>query len=85
MVRPHFFNWRTFMPEFPESPPLFLTARQLAERLGLRAGQIRTLAREGRIPEIVVGKNTRRYEMEAVVRALTNQQNNQKNKEASNA
>ncbi len=73
------------MPEFPESPPLFLTARQLAERLGLRAGQIRTLAREGRIPEIVVGKNTRRYEMEAVVRALTNQQNNQKNKEASNA
>jgi hypothetical protein len=28
------------------------------------------LAREGRIPEIVVGKNTRRYDLDAVVAAL---------------
>ncbi len=58
------------MPDFPKSPPLFLTARQLAERLGLSAGQVRTLAREKRIPEIVVGKNTRRYELDAVITAL---------------
>ncbi len=72
------------MKEFSESPPLFLTARQLAERLGLRAGQIRTLAREGRIPEIVVGKNTRRYEMAAVIAALTNPKDNQRQKEVPN-
>lgn len=59
------------MREFSESPPLFLTARQLADRLGLSAGQVRDLARTGRIPEVVVGRNTRRYELDAVVAALT--------------
>lgn len=59
------------MREFSESPPLFLTARQLAERIGVSATQVRSLAREGRIPEIVVGKNTRRYDLDAVVAALT--------------
>ncbi len=58
------------MKEFSQSPPLFLTARQLAERIGISTGQIRALAREGRIPEIVVGKNTRRYDLDAVIAAL---------------
>ena len=58
------------MKEFSQSPPLFLTARQLAERIGISTGQIRSLAREGRIPEIVVGKNTRRYDLDAVIAAL---------------
>ncbi len=70
MVRPRFFNRRKPMKEFSQSPPLFLTARQLAERIGISAGQVRALAREGRIPEIVVGKNTRRYDLDAVVAAL---------------
>ncbi len=58
------------MKEFSQSPPLFLTAQQLAERIGISAGQVRALAREGRIPEIVVGKNTRRYDLDAVIAAL---------------
>ncbi len=60
------------MNDFSQSPPLFLTARQLADRLGLSVRQIRILAQSGRIPEITVGKNTRRYDLDAVVAALTN-------------
>ena len=59
------------MHEFSEPQPLFLPARQLAARLGLSAGQVRDLARAGRIPGIAVGKNTRRYDLDAVVAALT--------------
>lgn len=65
------------MKDFSESPPLFLTARQLADRLGLSARQIRSLAQSGRIPEITVGKNTRRYDLDAVVAALTNRNGNE--------
>lgn len=64
------------MKEFSESPPLFLNARQLAGRLGLSVRQIRALAQTGRIPEITVGKNTRRYDLDAVVAALTRQDGN---------
>lgn len=59
------------MCDFQESSPLFLTVRQLAERLGLSVGKVRTLAHSGRIPEIIVGRNTRRYDLNAVVCALT--------------
>ncbi|MDR1535784.1 MAG: helix-turn-helix domain-containing protein [Planctomycetota bacterium] len=59
------------MKEFSESSPLFLNARQLAGRLGLSVRQVRALAKEGRIPEIMVGKNTRRYDLDAVIAALT--------------
>lgn len=59
------------MRDFSESSPLFLTVRQVAERLGLSVGQVRALARSGRIPEIVIGRNTRRYDLDAVVYALT--------------
>lgn len=62
------------MHEVSESPPLFLNARQLAEQLGLSTGQVRSLAKSGRIPEIIIGKNTRRYNLDAVVSALTNHQ-----------
>ena len=68
------------MKDFSESPPLFLTARQLAGRLGLSVGQIRALAKEGRIPEITVGKNTRRYDLDAVVAALTHRDGSDKPK-----
>ncbi|MCC8108176.1 MAG: helix-turn-helix domain-containing protein [Planctomycetes bacterium] len=58
------------MNDFSKSP-LFLNARQIAERLGLSVRQVRALAKDGRIPEITVGKNTRRYDLDAVVAALT--------------
>ncbi len=59
------------MRDIFDSTPLFLTARQLAERLGLSIGQVRALVQAGRIPEITIGRNTRRYDLEAVVAALT--------------
>ena len=66
------------MYETTNSPPLFLNTRQLAERLGLSLGQVRSLSRSGRIPEITVGKNTRRYDLDAVVAALTRSNGNSK-------
>lgn len=59
------------MDEKSNLPPLFLTGRQLAGRLGLSVGQVRALASSGRIPEIVIGRNTRRYDLDAVISALT--------------
>lgn len=59
------------MNETPHSPPLFLTARQLADRLGFSVGRVRLLAKSGRIPEIRVGVHTRRYNLDQVIVALT--------------
>ena len=57
------------MMTLPPSPPL-LTREGLALALGVHKSTIYRLTALGRIPYVSVGRRGKRYELQAVVRAL---------------
>lgn len=52
-----------------------LTAAELAERLKLRPSTIKEWARRGRIPQVVLSPRVRRFDYEAVLRAVKRKRN----------
>lgn len=47
-----------------------LSPRELARALSISVSHVKALTKDGRIPEIVISKNTRRYQLDAVLDAL---------------
>ena len=47
-----------------------LTAHELADRLAVRPSTVRKWARQGRIPEVALSPNVRRFDYGSVVAAL---------------
>lgn len=48
-----------------------LTDHELARALDISVTHVKALAKTGRIPEITISKNVRRYQLDAVVSALS--------------
>jgi excisionase family DNA binding protein len=60
-------NSSQLSPDAPKNPPALLTAREVAEILGVPAGWVYAPSRQGLIPTVTLGRY-RRYRREAVQR-----------------
>lgn len=57
-----------------------ISARDLAERLGLREGTVRKWAREGKLQKITLGPKCVRFDLDAALKALGLDSGNQNKK-----